>query len=63
MPVDELGEALKAFLRLGIFIGLGGLVLVLLVPAGTAEQVLSVCSAALGAAIVVGVVVIKRVMD
>lgn len=50
------------FLRLGFFIGGCGLVMALLQPPGTAEFVLSVCSALMGAALVAGVVITARLM-
>lgn len=60
MQGDELNEALLAFLRIGFFIGGGGLVLLMLIPSGSAEFVLSACSAGMGGVIVLGVVAVKR---
>jgi len=54
-------DALAGFLRLGIFIGGCGLVLAFVQPPGSAEFVLSVCSAALGGVLVAGVVIASRI--
>ncbi|MDZ4763343.1 MAG: hypothetical protein SGI73_02245 [Chloroflexota bacterium] len=54
-------EALRGVLSLGGFIGIGGLILIFLQPAGSAEQVLSVCSAVMGAVLVGGAVLVTRV--
>lgn len=53
-------EVLKGFLRIGVFIGGCGLVLALTQTPGTAEFVLSVCSALIGLALVVGVILVSR---
>lgn len=53
-------EALRGIVGLGAFIGFGGLVLAFLQPPNSAEQVLSVCSAAMGLALVGAVMVILR---
>ncbi len=53
-------RALRAFFRLGVFIGVCGLVLIFIEPQDSAEFVLSVCSAALGLSIMVGVVLLLR---
>lgn len=63
MPGDELHQALKAFLSIGIFIGGGGLVMLLMIAPGTPEYVLSLCSALIGGVIVAGVVVVYRMMN
>jgi hypothetical protein len=63
MPGDELHQALKAFLSIGVFIGGGGLVMLLIIAPGTPEYVLSLCSALIGAVIVVGVAIVYRVMN
>jgi hypothetical protein len=63
MPEDELHQALKAFLSIGVFIGGGGLVLLLMITPGTPEYVLSLCSALIGGVIVAGVVVVYRMMN
>ncbi|MBE0691343.1 MAG: hypothetical protein IH587_14590 [Anaerolineae bacterium] len=49
-------------MRLGIFIGGCGLLMVVLQPPGSPEFVLSVCSAALGGFLVAGVVVASRIL-
>lgn len=63
MPGDDLQQALKAFLSIGVFIGGGGLVLLLLITPGTPEYVLSLCSTLIGAVIVAGVVIVYRAMN
>ena len=35
MPGDDLNEALRAFLRVGVFIGLGGVILALAITPNT----------------------------
>ncbi len=59
--MDELKrDVLHGFLRIGLFIGVAGLILAFLEPRDSAEFVLSVCSAAMGAALVVAVAVMIR---
>jgi hypothetical protein len=41
-------EGLRSLLGIGALLGFGGAALTFLQPAGSAEQVLSVCSAAMG---------------
>ncbi len=53
-------NALQGFFRLGMFIGGCGLVMVFLQKPGSAEFVLSVCSTLIGAAIMLGVVLLIR---
>jgi hypothetical protein len=53
-------EALRGFISLGGFVGIGGFILIFLQPAGSAEQVLSVCSALMGGALVGGVLLMAR---
>ncbi len=55
-------EVLKNFLRIGVFVGGCGLVLALTQTPGTAEFVLSVCSALIGLALIVGVLLISRLV-
>lgn len=55
-------EILKGFLRIGVFIGVGGLILALMQTPGTAEFVLSVCSALIGLALIGGVLLVNRVV-
>jgi site-specific recombinase len=55
-------ESLRGFLRIGIFVGGTGLVLALFQPRDSAEFVLSVCSAALGLALVAGVFIVGRLL-
>ncbi len=54
------GEILKGFLRIGVLVGVGGLALAFIQPPGTAEFVLSVCSALIGLALVGGVLLVNR---
>lgn len=64
MPDDGgLSEALKGFLRLGVFIGGGGALLALFQPRESPEFVLSVCSGIVGLLIVLGVVAVQRFFD
>lgn len=63
MPEDNLNEALRAFLGVGVFIGLGGIVLALIIQPNTPEHILSVCSAGMGTMIIVGVVIVKRLAN
>ncbi|MCO6445294.1 MAG: hypothetical protein J5J04_14535 [Anaerolineae bacterium] len=60
MPGDALGESLKGFLRIGVFVGVGGVVLALFQPRESPEFVLSVCNGIIGLLLVVGVVVLHR---
>ncbi len=53
-------EALRSLLTIGVLIGVGGLVLAVIEPAGSAEQVVSVCSAAIGAALIGVVLLVVR---
>ncbi|MBI5671165.1 MAG: hypothetical protein HZC41_24475 [Chloroflexi bacterium] len=53
-------EVLKGFLRIGVLVGGCGLLLALTQPPGTAEFVLSVCSALIGLALVAGVLLVNR---
>jgi hypothetical protein len=55
-------EALRGFLGIGIFIGGCGLLMVFMQPAGSAEYVASVCSAAIGGVLVLAVVVTMVLM-
>jgi len=56
-------ELLKGFLRLGFFIGVGGLALMFFQPRESPEFVVSACSAIMGGVLVVGVVLLSRFMD
>jgi hypothetical protein len=53
-------SGLSGFLRLGFFVGGCGLIMAFMQPRESAEFVLSVCSAAMGAALIAGVVLIVR---
>lgn len=54
-------ELVKGFLRLGFFVGGCGFVMIFMQPPKSAEWVLSVCSALLGAALIVGVMIVTRI--
>jgi hypothetical protein len=53
-------EALKNFLRIGIFIGGCGFILIFFEPRDSPEFILSVCSTLIGAALVLGVIITMR---
>lgn len=53
-------DALRAFLRLGMFVGVCGLLMVFMQPAGSAEFYISICSALIGLVIVLAVVALVR---
>jgi uncharacterized membrane protein len=55
-------ESLKGFLQIGMFVGICGLLMVFVQPPGSAEFVLSVCSALLGAILVLGAVLLSRIL-
>jgi hypothetical protein len=59
-PGDPKLDALRGFLRIGMFIGLCGFLLMLVEPRRSPEFVLSLCSALLGGALIVGVVLMMR---
>ncbi len=59
-PMDK--EVLKGFARIGIFVGVGGLVLLLFEPRNSPEWVVSLCSALLGGVLILGTVAISRWM-
>lgn len=53
-------EVLRGFLRIGVLVGGCGLVMALVQPRGSAEFVLSVCSALIGGVLILGVVILTR---
>ena len=53
-------STLQGFFRIGMFIGGCGFVMIFLQPRGSAGFVLSVCSALIGAAMMVGVALLVR---
>lgn len=55
-------EMLKGFLRIGMFVGVIGALMVPLQPAGSAELYLSLCSAGIGLFLILGVVIVMRLM-
>lgn len=59
-PRDPRLDALNVFLRFGMFIGLCGFLLMLTEPRHSPEFVLSLCSALMGGALMLGVVIMMR---
>lgn len=57
-PPDH--EVLRGFLRIGIFVGVCGLIMALMQPRDSAGFVLSVCSALIGGVLILGVVILTR---
>lgn len=53
-------DAMQGFLRLGLFIGVPSLLMIFIQPPGSAEFIVSVCSTAIGGAIIAGVVIVTR---
>ena len=51
MAKDQRSQLLQGFFRIGAFVGLTGLILVFLQPRESPEFVVSVCSAAIGGAL------------
>lgn len=60
MSGDPKSEVLRGFFRIGIFIGLCGFVMIFFQPVNSPEFVLSICSAVMGGALVLGVVMMMR---
>ncbi|WP_162909310.1 hypothetical protein [Aggregatilinea lenta] len=58
--MDPKLDVLRAFFRIGAFIGVCGLLLVLVEPRDSPEFVLSVCSALIGGLLMLGVVIVTR---
>lgn len=56
-------DALRGFLGLGFLVGGCGLIMALGQPPDSPQFVLSVCSAALGIALIIGVIVVARVFQ
>jgi len=53
-------DLLRTLLSLGALVGFGGLLLAFIEPAGSAEQVISVCSAAIGGTLILIVILVSR---
>jgi hypothetical protein len=53
-------EVLKGFTRIGLFVGGGGLILLLFEPRDSPEWVISLCSAIIGVALLAGVAILSR---
>lgn len=60
MSDDPKIEVLRGFFRIGMFIGLCGFLMIFFQPSDSPEFVLSVCSALIGGALVLGVVIVMR---
>lgn len=59
---DSRRQLLQGFLRIGVMIGLFGLVMTFMQPRDSDEFVVSVCSAAIGGLLVLGAVIASRVI-
>jgi hypothetical protein len=57
---DPKVEVLRGFMRIGMFIGFCGFVMIFFEPPDSPEFVLSICSALMGGALILGVVIITR---
>lgn len=53
-------EIFKGFARIGFFVGGGGLILLFFEPRNSPEWVISLCSAIIGALLIVGVAILSR---
>ena len=53
-------EVLKGFARIGMFVGGGGLILLLFEPRDSPEWVISLCSAIIGVVLLAGVAILSR---
>lgn len=53
-------EALRGFLQMGILVGGCGFILIFMQPPNTAGWVLSICSAMMGFALVIGALLLAR---
>ncbi|MBL8146114.1 MAG: hypothetical protein JNL34_06995 [Anaerolineae bacterium] len=53
-------DTLRTLLSLGALVGIGGLLLAFVEPPGSAEQVISVCSAVIGGTLILIVVLVSR---
>jgi hypothetical protein len=53
---------LKGFVRIGFFVGGGGLILLLLEPRNSPEWVISLCSTLIGAVLIVAAITVSRLM-
>ena len=56
-------DALRAFFRLGIWVVLVSLILVLAVSRNSPEFVVSVCSLGVGLALIAGVFIVRRLLN
>lgn len=53
-------DALRGFLQLGFFVGGCGFIMAFLQPPQSAEFIVSLCSAAMGLVVVLGVILLRR---
>jgi hypothetical protein len=53
---------LKGFVRIGFFVGGGGLILLLLEPRNSPEWVISLCSVMIGAALIIVALIVSRLL-
>ena len=53
---------LKGFVRIGFFVGGGGLILLLLEPRNSPEWVISLCSVLIGAVLIVSAITVSRLL-
>ena len=57
---DPKVDALRSFFRIGMFIGFCGFLMIFFQPPDSPEFVLSICSALMGGALMLGVVITTR---
>jgi hypothetical protein len=58
--MDAKLDVLRAFFRIGVFLGVCGLLLALVEPRHSPEFILSLCSAGIGGALMLGVAITVR---
>ena len=56
-------DALRAYFRLGVWVLLASLILVIAVPRNSPEFVVSLCSVGVGLALIAGVLVLRRFLN
>lgn len=54
-------DLLKGFLQIGFFVGAGGFLMAVFQPRDSPEFVISLCSGAIGTALIAGVVLLVRI--
>jgi hypothetical protein len=55
-------EILKGFFRIGVFVGIGGLIMIFFQSPDSPEYVISLCSMMIGGFIMLGVILLLRLM-